>query len=88
MTCPLFDEFDSDQRFSIETGITDASALNAERATIQINKLIINGFVSQDSSVANFRNIQYARIPGRWHEAVPVDITKERGVLDATQVGP
>lgn len=80
--------FEHDERFSIKTGITDASALTAERTTLRINELVINGFVSQDSLVANFRNIQYARIPGRWHEAVPVDITKEKGVLDATQWGP
>jgi hypothetical protein len=75
-------------RTSIKTGITDESALRAERISLQIKDLNINGFVSQNGSVANFRNIQYARIPARWRQAVPVDPTKENGVLDATQWGP
>lgn len=73
---------------SIKTGITDESALKAERISLKIKELNINGFISQNGSVANFRNIQYARIPARWRQAVPIDPTKEIGVLDATQWGP
>lgn len=39
-------------------------------------------------SVANFRNVQYARIAGRWHEAEPVDLPATIGVWDCTKFGP
>lgn len=78
----------NDPRYSIKTPVTDSSALDAERVTLTINNLTINGFASQESKVANFRNIQYARFAARWHQAMPVDPTKEKGVIDATQWGP
>lgn len=57
------------------------------RLTLKIKDLSINGFLSQNSLVANFRNIPYATIPGRWRQAVPLDPAKEAGSLDATQWG-
>ena len=67
---------------------SDPAALNAERVTVQIKDLVVNGFLSQEgSSVANFRGIPYARIPARWYQAVAIDPTKEVGTVDATQWG-
>ncbi|KAK9326648.1 alpha/beta-hydrolase [Lipomyces starkeyi] len=79
---------DSRDKHTTKTAVIDPAALEAERITVKIKELVINGFISQESSVANFRNIQYARILARWHEAVPVNPTKEKGILDATQWGP
>lgn len=67
---------------------SDLAALNAEKATVKIKNLVLNGFLSQQSTVANFRGLQYARIPARWYEAVPIDPTKECGTIDVTQWGP
>lgn len=68
--------------------ITDPAGLHAERVTLQIKQLVLHGFLSQQASVANFRGVQYARIPARWYQAVPIDPTKEVGTIDATQWGP
>src|SRR4051812_15423960 len=57
--------------------INDPVALQAEKATLKIMNLVLNGFLSQQSTVANFRGVQYARVPARWFEAVPIDPTKE-----------
>lgn len=67
----------------------DPAALRAERVTVNIKNLALNGFLSQeDSTVANFRGVPYARIPARWYQAVAIDPTKEVGTVDATQWGP
>ncbi|KAH8891124.1 alpha/beta-hydrolase [Thozetella sp. PMI_491] len=79
------EKFGSDQRFATKPCVTDPDALEAEQVALYINELIINGFASQESLVANFRNIPYARVPARWHQAIPIDPTKEKGSLEATQ---
>lgn len=78
----------SDQRNSIRPVVTDPSAQQAERIVFNIGSLALSGFVSQGGSVANFRNIQYARISGRWHEAKILDPAEQNGLVDATQWGP
>ncbi|KAF1953349.1 alpha/beta-hydrolase [Byssothecium circinans] len=77
-----------DNRTSLTNPITDIPASRAPKIPLTIKDLTLNGFLSQSSLVANFRNIQYARIPARWHQAVPVDLTQESGTIDATQWGP
>jgi hypothetical protein len=73
-----------------------------EPTTVTINNLQINGFIpnstkttttdgkdSQTSpSVSNFLNIPYARIPARWHQAIPIDPRHETGTINATHYGP
>ncbi|KAK5052692.1 hypothetical protein LTR84_002558 [Exophiala bonariae] len=66
----------------------DPAAVDAGKAILKIQNLVLNGFLSQESTVANFRGVQYATIPARWYEAVPIDPTKEVGIVDATQWGP
>lgn len=77
-----------DQRNSIRPEITDPSALQAERVALKIGGLTLSGFASQEGLVANFRNIQYAQIPGRWHEAKMLNPVEQEGLVDATQWGP
>lgn len=66
----------------------------ADAITLKIGDLGINGLLSQKreqqecGSVASFRNLKYASIPGRWYEAVPLDLASQKGVWDATQWGP
>ncbi|KAH8815519.1 carboxylesterase [Xylogone sp. PMI_703] len=68
---------------------------------IQINNLKISGFKSiatpteaiasnglSSTTVANFLNIPYARIPARFRQSVPIDPRKESGIIDATKYGP
>jgi hypothetical protein len=60
--------------------------------TVTINDLVLNGLLSQPqdghASVASFRNLKYAEIPGRWFEARLVDLESQKGVWDATAWGP
>lgn len=79
---------DDDQRDSITPVLTDPSALNSERIALQIHGLTLSGFLSQERSVANFRNIQYGQITGRWHEAKLLNPEQQHGIVDATQWGP
>jgi hypothetical protein len=59
---------------------------------IAMNDLVLNGLLSQPqdghASVASFRNLKYAEIPGRWFEARLVDLESQKGVWDATAWGP
>ncbi len=69
-----------------------------DRVRLVVGQLTVNGLVSDPypaaaataaaAGVASFRNLQYARIAGRWHEAVPVDLPSTVGVWDATRWGP
>lgn len=81
-------EMNSKNKYLRRSDFNDLTVLHTERVPLQIQNFTINGFKSQQSAVANFRNVQYARIPARWRQAVPVDPTKEVGTIDATQWGP
>ena len=59
-----------------------------EQISVKINALQINGFVNADTGVANFLNIPYARIPGRFWEARLIDPRQEIGTIDALKYGP
>ncbi|KAG8423060.1 hypothetical protein J3459_009776 [Metarhizium acridum] len=65
-----------------------------DRVTLTINHLTINGLLSQKQeqqehgSAASFRNIMFAEIPGRWHEARLLDVQSQKGLWDATNWGP
>lgn len=54
----------------------------------RINQLQINGFINQNTGVANFLNVPYARIPARFCEATLIDPRKEIGVIEAVRYGP
>lgn len=58
------------------------------QASIKVNTLQINGFINPTTNVANFLNIPYARIPGRFREARLINPRKEVGIIDATKYGP
>lgn len=73
---------------NIVNNVADNETLKTERVIVQIKSFYVHGFKSQQAQVSNFRNIQYARIPSRWQQAVLVDPTKEAGRIDATQWGP
>ncbi|EGX89838.1 carboxylesterase [Cordyceps militaris CM01] len=61
---------------------------------LTVEDLTLNGLLSQpllpdQAAVASFRNLQYAKIPGRWHEAVPLNLKDyPRGELETVQWGP
>lgn len=57
----------------------------------KINQLTVHGLLSQQDStgsVASFRGIKYANVPGRWHQSILVDLASQKGDLDATGWGP
>ncbi|PQK17296.1 hypothetical protein BB8028_0007g04910 [Beauveria bassiana] len=72
---------------------TPSSSVNL-RVSLTVDDLSLNGLLSQpllpdQALVASFRNLEYAKIPGRWHEAVPVNLKDyPRGEVQATQWGP
>lgn len=63
-------------------------AATDEPIRININQLQIDGFVKSETAVANFLNIPFGRIPGRFREAKIIDPREEDGVIDATKFGP
>ena len=95
---------DSSTNISSEPGNNHASGnLNgstiltstSDKVDLTIGDLSITGILSHqqtkqphDSSVASFRGVKYADIPGRWHEAILRDLRRQNGVLDATKWGP
>ncbi|KAG8408576.1 hypothetical protein J3458_019608 [Metarhizium acridum] len=64
-----------------------------DRVTLTINHLTINGLLSQKQeqqehgSAASFRNIMFAEIPGRWHEARLLDVQSQKGFMGRDQLG-
>ncbi len=63
---------------------------SAEEATIsvQVHAFQYQGFLKSSTGVANFLGIQYATVPARFRQAVPLDLTKISGVADAKSYGP
>jgi hypothetical protein len=57
-------------------------------SVVRMHNMEITGAKCKSSNVANFRNIPYAKIPGRFRQAVLVDLEKENSALDATEYGP
>lgn len=54
----------------------------------RLGSLEIQGFVKENSQVANYLGIQYASIPARFRQSQPVDHLNQTGTLDATRYGP
>ncbi|KAK8141553.1 hypothetical protein G3M48_010322 [Beauveria asiatica] len=72
---------------------TPSSSVNL-RVSLTVDDLSLNGLLSQpllpdQALVASFRNLEYAKIPGRWHEAVPINLKDyPRGEVQAVRWGP
>jgi len=67
--------------------LSQESPATSNPTSITIKSLHMKGMNPLHNSVSTFLNLPYARIPARWHQAVPVDPTKEVGTIDATRYG-
>ncbi len=81
----------------VDDSVNGGPTLNSmsDKVDLTIGDLSITGILSQQqtsqnhgSSIASFRGIKFADIPGRWHEAILRDLASQKGILDATKWGP
>lgn len=57
-------------------------------ASIQAEKLKVQGIINPSTKVTNYLGIQYASIPARFRQSQIINLSDLDGVLDATQYGP
>jgi hypothetical protein len=89
-----------DAATQLATGTVAATVtvLEPDKVHLSVSELTLQGLVLEPwpptpasghgaARIANFRNVQYGRIAGRWYKAVPVDLLSTVGVWDATQWG-
>lgn len=66
----------------------DAGMSAAKSPSVRFGDLTVNGFINESTGVANFLNIQFARIPARFAQAELINPQNEVGTVDATSYGP
>ena len=56
--------------------------------SVQVHDFQIRGFLNSSTGVANLLGIQFATVPARFRQAVPVDLTTNSGIINGTCYGP
>lgn len=56
--------------------------------SVRIGGLTVNGFINESTGVANFLNIQFARVHSRFSQATLINPKDEVGTIEATSYGP